>query len=51
MVQWVKNLTAVAWVGVGLNLGLVQWVNNPVLPQLWHKSWLWLGSRIAVAVA
>ena len=23
--------------------GLVQWVKDPELLQLWHRSWLWLG--------
>ena len=35
MVQWVKNLTAVAQI-----LGLMQWVKHPVLLQLWHRPLL-----------
>ena len=37
MVQWVKDLTAVAWVAAVLGSipSLVQWVKDPVLPQLW----------------
>ena len=42
MVQWVKNLTAGAQVVVGSILGLVQWIKDPVLLQLWHRLQLQL---------
>ena len=31
--------------------GLVQWVKDPELCELWGRSQIWLGSVISVAVA
>ena len=36
---------------VGSILGLIQWVKDPVLPQLQRRSQMWLGSGVAMAVA
>ena len=42
VVWWVNDL---AWLcgGTGMMPSLVQWVKNPMLLQLWHRSQLWLG--------
>ena len=45
MAQWVKKLTAVAQVDVDAWVRSLAWSNglkDLVLPQLWHKSQLWL---------
>ena len=41
MAQWVNNLACLCG-GAGLIPSLVQWVKNLALPQLWHRSQLWL---------
>ena len=42
MVQWLSFQHFLCG-SIGSNPGLVQWVKNLVLPQLWHRSQLWLG--------
>ena len=47
--QQVKNLTSI-YEDVGSIPGLAQPVKDTVLPQLWHRSQLCLGSGVALAV-
>ena len=42
VVQWVNAAPQVAAEARGGSLGLVQWVKDPELLQLWHRSQLWL---------
>ena len=46
MVRWVKNLTAVAWVGVDVQVQSPVWcsrLKDPLLPKLFCRSQLQLG--------
>ena len=46
MAQWVKNLIAVAWVTVEVQVQSLAWwsgLKDPVLLQLWYNLKLWLG--------
>ena len=46
MVQWVKNLTVVAWVAMEVWVGSPAWgdeLKDLALPHLWHRLQLWLG--------
>ena len=45
MVQWVNNLTALAWVTVEVQVQTLAWYNgleDHVLPHLWHNLELWV---------
>ena len=42
MVQWFNDLTCLCGI-VGSVPSLVQWVKDPALPQLRHRSKMWLG--------
>ena len=42
VVQWVNNLAYLCGLAC-LIPSLVRWINDAVLLQLWHRSWLWLG--------
>ena len=45
MAQWVKNVTAAAWVTVKAWVRSMAWdsgLKDPALPQLWCRSQLWL---------
>ena len=45
MVQWIKNLTAVAQVAVEVQVpspALLSGLKDMALPQLWHRSQQWL---------
>ena len=48
--QWLTNLTRNHEV-VGLIPGLAQWVEDLALPWVWCRLQMWLGSRVAVALA
>ena len=48
--QWLMNPTR-NYGDAGLIPGLAQWVKDLVLPELWCRSQMRLGSRVAVAVA
>jgi len=50
MAQWLANPTRNHEV-VGSIPGLAQWVDDPVLRELWCRSQTWLGSCVAVALA
>ena len=50
MAQWVTNLTSIQK-NSGLIPGLIQWVKNPVLCELWCRLQTWLESCMAVTVA
>ena len=42
---WVKNPTAAAWIDAEVKVQSPAWhsaLKDLVLPQLWHRSWLWL---------
>ena len=44
--QWVKNMTAVAWVTAEAQVGALAWgsgLKGPALPQMWRRSQLLLG--------
>lgn len=41
MVQWDNNLACLCG-GAGLIPSLAQWVKDMALPQLWHRSQLWI---------
>ena len=46
VVEWVKNLTVAAWVASEAwdqSPARHSELKNPALPQLWHRSQLWLG--------
>ena len=46
MAQWVKNLTAAAWVATEMqvpSLALSSWLKDLELLQLWHRLHLLLG--------
>ena len=46
MAQWVRNLTAEAWVPAEAWVRSLAWhseLKDLALPQLWHRSQLWLG--------
>ena len=47
--QWINILTSVHK-DAGLILGLTQWVKDLVLPDLWYRLQIWLGSGVVVAV-
>ena len=49
VVQWVKNLTAAAWVAMEVQAGSLprcSGLKYPVLPQLWCRSQLWRRSQL-----
>ena len=47
--QRVMNLTGVHEVG-GSIPGLAQCIKDPMLPEPWYRSHMWLRSRVAMAV-